>query len=72
MNLLHYFRKKKKEETKPLPTYEDLFRKAEEYVVECGLRQFCSKNDVTLFKGKFIAGYEQAIKDYVDPKYKPK
>jgi hypothetical protein len=66
------FKKKKKEETKPLPTYEDLFRKAEEYVVECGLRQFISKNEVTLAKGRFIHGYEQAIKDFVDPNYKPK
>lgn len=72
MNPLHFFRKKKKEETKPLPTYDEIFQKAEEFVVKSGLRQFCSKNDIILFKGKFAAGYEQALRDYIDPNYKPK
>ena len=54
-----------------LPTLNELDTKAKEYSKRCSLQNFYDEDEIILEEMRYMHGYEQAIKDFVNPKYNP-
>ena len=57
--------------SKSLPTSAELFEKSRVYAYEeCVLQNFHDENEIMCIRGRYIDGYEQAIRDFVKKNYK--
>ena len=57
---------------KKLPTIDELWERSRVYAMdECFLQNFENEDDITISRIRYMHGYEQAIKDFVDKKYDP-
>lgn len=63
---------KKSFEPEKLPSTEELFEKAKYYTdVICNLQNFFDEDEILISRMRYIHGYEQAIKDFVNDDYNP-
>lgn len=55
-----------------LPDTDELFKLAHDYAYKrCSLQNFDSEADIELVKIRYVHGYEQALKDFVNGDYDP-
>lgn len=60
------------ENNKQLPTMEELYLKAKYYTDDqCHLQNFFDEDEVEVIRMRYMDGYEQALKDFVNCDYKP-
>jgi len=56
----------------PLPKLDKLFEKAKHHTnVVCNLQNFEDEDSILLYQAKYVDGYIQAVKDFVDKNYNP-
>ncbi|MBK9357707.1 MAG: hypothetical protein IPN08_10025 [Bacteroidales bacterium] len=55
-----------------LPSTDDLYLKAKHYTdVQCNLQNFFDDDEIEISRMRYMHGYEQAIKDFVNCNYNP-
>lgn len=55
-----------------LPDTDELFKLAHDYAYKrCSLQNFDSEAEIELVKIRYVHGYEQALKDFVNGDYDP-
>jgi len=55
-----------------LPSTDELYIKAKYYTdVQCNLQNFFDEDEIEISRMRYMHGYEQAIKDFVNCNYNP-
>lgn len=55
-----------------LPSTDELYLKAKHYTdVQCNLQNFFDEDEIEICRMRYMHGYEQAIKDFVNCNYNP-